>query len=188
MYIPKLKKKYQGKIVGQLKKELGYKSIMAVPRLKKIVINIGIGKAVSNPKMLETKLQELTLIAGQKAIPTRAKNSISNFKLRKGDKIGTKVTLRKNRMYEFLQRLIDIALPRVRDFQGLPDNSFDKMGNYNIGIEEHIIFPEISLDKVDKITGMNIAFVTTNNDTKGSLALLKAFGMPLKNLINKINR
>ncbi len=181
-YIPLLKKKYQKEIIPTLKKTLGHTSVMQVPKLKKICINQGLGSAISNPKQLDTALQELTLITGQKAVPTKAKKSISQFKLREGMAIGARVTLRGSYMYEFLNRLISLALPCVRDFKGLSEKAFDKQGNYTLGIKEQLIFPEINIDKVNNVTGMNITFVTSTQNTKESYALLKAFGFPFKNL------
>ena len=177
---PILKKKYTQAITSKMVAEFGYKSVMQVPKITKIVLNKGIGSAVADKKLLEEGIQELTLIAGQKAITTVAKASISNFKLREGMKIGAKVTLHSNRMYEFLDRLINIALPRVRDFNGLNPKSFDGRGNYSIGIKEQIIFPEISIDKVKKITGLEITIVTNTEDDKEAYALLKHFGLPFR--------
>ncbi len=175
---PRLKEKYLGEIVPALKEKFQYKSIMQVPKLVKVTINKGIGEAVADKKMVDVGVEELTTITGQKAIPTIAKNSVSNFKLREGMPIGAKVTLRGDRMYEFLDRLMTVALPRVRDFRGIKERGFDGRGNYTLGIREQIIFPEISIDKVNKITGMDITFVTTANTDEESLALLKAFGLP----------
>ncbi|MEM7174048.1 MAG: 50S ribosomal protein L5 [Bacteroidota bacterium] len=180
MKTPRLKKKYQEKIIPELKKQLGYTSPMQVPKLEKIVINQGLGEAIGNAKILENALEEITLIAGQKAVSTKAKKSISNFKLREGMAIGAKVTLRSHHMYEFLDRLITISLPRSRDFKGISPKGFDQQGNYTLGIKEQIIFLEISMDKVSKLTGMNITFVTSCKDQKISYALLKAFGLPFK--------
>jgi large subunit ribosomal protein L5 len=178
MASPRLKEKYQNEIVPQLKDRFQYKSVMQVPKLKKIAINKGIGDAVSDKKLVDIGVDELTLIAGQKAVPTIAKKSVSNFKLREGMPIGAKVTLRGDRMYEFLDRLMTIALPRVRDFKGVKEKGFDGRGNYTLGIQEQIIFPEISIDKVSKISGMDITFVTSANTDEESLELLKSFGMP----------
>ena len=155
-----------------------YKSIMQVPKLTKITVNKGIGAAVADKKLVDVGVEELTTITGQKAVPTKAKTSISNFKLREGMPIGARVTLRGDKMYEFLDRLMSIALPRVRDFKGIKDSGFDGRGNYTLGVKEQIIFPEISIDKVSKISGMDITFVTTANSDEESYELLKAFGMP----------
>ncbi|MFI3321944.1 MAG: 50S ribosomal protein L5 [Rikenellaceae bacterium] len=178
-YTPSLKTKYNEEIRQELLKEFGYKSIMEVPRLEKIVINQGIGQAVSDKKLIETAQSELSIIAGQKAVLTYSKKDISNFKLRKGMPIGVKVTLRKDRMYEYLERLICISLPRIRDFKGVSDK-FDGQGNYTLGITEQIIFPEIDIDKVTKILGVEMTFVTTAKTDKEAHALLKAFGIPFK--------
>jgi large subunit ribosomal protein L5 len=183
-YIPRLKKKYREDVVPALMEQFQYSSIMQVPRLEKICINQGIGAATQDKKMVDNALQEMSIIAGQLAVPTRAKKSVSNFKLREGMTIGARVTLRDIRMYEFLDRLISVALPRVRDFRGINDKSFDGRGNYSMGITEQIIFPEIDLDKVSQITGMDITFVTTANTDAEAMALLKAMGMPFKNQRN----
>lgn len=176
----RLKVKYFKEIVPKLKEQFGYKNVMQVPRLEKIVINMGVGQAVQDPKILEEAVKDLETITGQKPSIRTAKKSISNFKLREGMKIGAKVTLRRERMYEFLDRLITIALPRVRDFRGVPDKSFDGRGNYTLGIKEQIIFPEINVDKVNKILGMDITFVTTAKTDKEAYELLSAFGMPFR--------
>ncbi|MBN1951849.1 MAG: 50S ribosomal protein L5 [Bacteroidales bacterium] len=181
---PNLKKKYQEEIIPALTKEYNYKSVMQVPRLSKIVINQGVGQAVADKKLIDTAQEELTLIAGQKAIQTFSKKDISNFKLRKKMPIGVKVTLRRERMYEFLERLIRVALPRIRDFQGI-SAKLDGRGNYTLGITEQIIFPEIDIDKINKILGMEITFVTSANTDEEAMALLKEFGLPFKN--NKKN-
>ncbi len=178
---PRLKDKYLSEIVPALKDKFQYKSIMQVPKITKISINKGIGAAVSDKKLVDVGVEELTTISGQHAVATIAKNSISNFKLREGMPIGARVTLRGNRMYEFLDRLMTVALPRVRDFRGISDKAFDGRGNYTLGVKEQIIFPEISIDKVNKITGMDITFVTTAKTDEESLELLKAFGMPFVN-------
>ena len=183
-YVPNLRKKYNEEIVPQLMEQFNYSSIMEVPKLIKISINQGLGDATQDKKLVDVALNDLSTLAGQKAVPTKAKKSVSNFKLREGMVIGARVTLRKNRMYEFLERLVAVALPRVRDFRGINDRSFDGRGNYTLGISEHIIFPEIDLDKVNKITGMDISFVTTAQTDAEALALLKAFGMPFKNQQN----
>ena len=179
-YIPTLKKQYREVIVPALMKEFGYKSVMQVPKLEKIVINQGMGAAVGDKKLIEVAQAELTTIAGQKAVVTVSKKDISNFKLRKGMPIGVKVTLRGERMYEFLDRLIAIALPRIRDFKGINDK-FDGKGNYTLGIEEQIIFPEIDIDKISKILGMEISFVCSSTSDEESYSLLRQFGLPFKN-------
>ena len=178
MASPRLKEKYSKEIVPELKEKFQYKSIMQVPKLSKIAINRGIGAAVSDKKMVDTGVEELTMITGQQAVATIAKKSVSNFKLREGMPIGAKVTLRGDRMYEFLDRLMTVALPRVRDFKGIREKGFDGRGNYTLGVEEQIIFPEISIDKIKSISGMDITFVTTADTDEESLALLRAFGMP----------
>lgn len=178
---PRLKAKYESEIVSQLKEKFQYKSIMQVPRLTKIVINKGIGAAVADKKLVDVGVEELGLITGQKAIATISKKAVSNFKLRENMPIGAKVTLRGERMYEFLDRLTAIAMPRVRDFRGISDKGFDGRGNYTFGVKEQIIFPEISIEKVSKITGMDITFVTSTNSDEESYELLKALGMPFTN-------
>jgi len=178
MATPRLKEKYTKDVVKQLQDKFQYKSVMQVPRLSKIVINKGIGAAVADKKLIDAGLEEITIIAGQKAIPTMSKKAVSNFKLREKMPIGVKVTLRGDRMFEFLDRLTSIALPRVRDFQGINDKGFDGRGNYTFGVKEQIIFPEIQIDKVNKISGMDISFVTTANTDEESYELLKALGMP----------
>jgi large subunit ribosomal protein L5 len=183
-YTPNLKKKYKEEIIPSLKKEFGYKSIMQVPKLEKIVINQGVGQAVADKKMLDVALQEVTEITGQKAVSTLSKKDISNFKLRKKMPIGVKVTLRRDRMYEFLERLVAVSLPRVRDFRGI-GNKFDGRGNYTLAIEEQIIYPEINIDKVSKILGMNITFVTSADTDEEGYALLREFGLPFKNINKK---
>ena len=180
-YQPRLKKKYRDEIVPKLMEQFQYKSVMQVPKLLKVSINQGIGDAVSDKKLVDSALNELSTIVGQKAVPTKAKTSVSNFKLREGMTIGAKVTLRNDQMYEFLDRLVSIALPRVRDFKGINEKSFDGRGNYTMGMTEHIIFPEIDIDKVNKIVGMDISFVTSaKNDTEAML-LLKELGLPFRN-------
>ncbi|MDZ7690474.1 MAG: 50S ribosomal protein L5 [Balneolaceae bacterium] len=174
----RLKTVYEEEIVPQLKEQFGYDNMMAVPKLVKIVVNSGVGDAVENEKTLETVADNIAKITGQHPIKTRSKKSISNFKLREGMPIGCKVTLRKQIMFEFFDRLINLALPRERDFQGVPDKSFDGRGNYTLGITEHTIFPEIDTDNVDKIHGMDITFVTTTETDEEAYALLKGFGMP----------
>jgi large subunit ribosomal protein L5 len=180
-YTPRLKAKYKEEVVPALMEQFGYKSIMEVPKLQKICINQGLGKATQDKKVVETALKEMSVIAGQKAVPTKAKKSVSNFKLREGMTIGARVTLRDIKMYEFLDRLISVALPRVRDFRGINDKSFDGRGNYSMGITEQIIFPEIDLDKISSIQGMDVTFVTTADTDAEALALLKLLGLPFKN-------
>lgn len=178
MAIPRLKDKYISEIIPLLKEKFQYKSVMQVPKMVKIAINRGIGDAVSDKKLVDVGVLELTTVTGQQAVATIAKKSVSNFKLREGMPIGAKVTLRGDRMYEFLDRLLTVALPRVRDFKGVKSRGFDGRGNYSLGVQEQIIFPEISIDKINKIAGMDITFVTTAKTDEESLALLKAFGMP----------
>ncbi|HBG88114.1 MAG TPA: 50S ribosomal protein L5 [Marinilabiliaceae bacterium] len=180
-YTPSLKTKYFDEIVPSLKKEFSYKSVMQVPRLEKIVINQGVGAAVADKKLIETSIKELTGITGQQAIACYSKKDISNFKLRRKMPIGVKVTLRKDKMYEFLERLVRVALPRIRDFKGI-DSKLDGRGNYTLGITEQIIFPEINIDNVSKIMGMNITFVTSGKSDEEAYALLREFGLPFKNL------
>lgn len=182
---PRLKVKYKEEIAPQLKEKFQYKSVMQVPKIEKIVLNQGINSASSTKKVVDTAVEEMSLITGQKAVPTLAKQAISNFKLREGMPVGVKVTLRKERMYEFLDRLVSVALPRVRDFRGINDKSFDGRGNFTLGITEQIIFPEIDLDKVDKINGMDITIVTSANTDEEAYELLKLFGMPFKNANKK---
>lgn len=174
----RLKERYENEIVKSLMTKFNYSSVMQVPAMEKIVINIGVGDAVSNSKLLDEAVEELTLISGQKPVITRAKKSIAGFKLREGMPIGCKVTLRGERMYEFLDKLISISLPRVRDFRGVPKNSFDGRGNYTLGIKEQLIFPEINFDKVNKIRGMDIVFVTTAKTDEEGHELLAQLGMP----------
>lgn len=181
MAIPRLKEKYLKEIVPQLREKFQYKSVMQAPRVLKITINKGIGIAVADKKLVDVGIEELTAITGQKAVPTLAKKSVSNFKLREGMPIGAKVTLRGARMYEFIDRLMTVALPRVRDFRGINDKGFDGRGNYTLGVTEQIIFPEISIDKVTRISGMNITFVTSAETDEECFELLKAFGMPFAN-------
>lgn len=180
-YIPRLKTKYKEEIVPKLMEQFNYKSIMQVPRLTKICLNQGVGAATQDKKLADNALKEMTMIAGQKAVPTKARKSISNFKLRDDMVIGARVTLRDEKMFEFLDRLIAVALPRVRDFRGINDKSFDGRGNFSMGVTEQIIFPEIDIDKVNKITGMDITIVTTANTDAEALALLKFMGIPFKN-------
>ena len=179
-YVPTLKKMYKEQVVPALVKEFNYSSVMQVPVLEKIVINQGLGQAIGDKKILETAIEELTKITGQRAVTTRSKKDISNFKLRKGMPIGARVTLRQNKMYEFLERLVAVALPRIRDFKVINDK-FDGQGNYTLGITEQIIFPEIDIDKINKILGMEITFVTTAKTDEEAYALLKQFGLPFKN-------
>ena len=179
-YTPTLKTNYREQIVPALMKEFGYKSIMQVPRLQKIVVNQGMGQAVADKKLIEVAAEELSLITGQKAVTTKSRKDISNFKLRKGMPIGVKVTLRGERMYEFLERLIAVALPRIRDFKGI-NEKFDGKGNYTLGVAEQIIFPEIDIDKITKIFGMEITFVTSAKSDEEAYALLREFGLPFKN-------
>ncbi|UYZ58909.1 50S ribosomal protein L5 [Hymenobacter latericus] len=177
----RLKEIYNKEIRQQLQEKFQFKSTMQVPRITKICINRGIGKAVADKKLVDNGVEELTTITGQKAVPTIAKRSVSNFKLREGMPIGARVTLRGEQMYEFLDRLLTIALPRVRDFKGISDKGFDGRGNYTLGIKEQIIFPEISIDKIKEISGMDITFVTTAENDEQSYELLRAFGMPFAN-------
>ncbi len=179
-YVPNLKTKYNEEIIPALKSEFNYTSVMQVPRLKKIVLNQGVGKATADRKLIDSALNEMTAIAGQKAVSTLSRKDISNFKLRKNVAIGVKVTLRRQQMYEFLERLICVALPRIRDFQGV-GSKLDGRGNYTIGITEQIIFPEIDIDKINHIMGMDITFVTSAKTDEEAYALLKAFGIPFKN-------
>ena len=174
----RLKEKYQDEIVDALIKKFGYKNIMEVPKLDKVVINMGVGEAKENAKLLESAMHDLEIIAGQKPVITKAKKSIANFKIREGMSIGCKVTLRGEKMYEFVDRLINLALPRVRDFRGVSANSFDGRGNYALGIKEQLIFPEIEYDKIDKVRGMDIVFVTTAKTDEEARELLAQFNMP----------
>ena len=183
MSTTRLKKKYRSEIIPALNEQFGYKSIMEVPKLLKICLNQGLGGATQDKKLVDNAVTEMTAITGQKAVSVKAKKSVSNFKLREFMPIGAKVTLRNERMYEFLDRLVSIALPRVRDFRGINDKSFDGRGNYTLGVTEQIIFPEMVLDQINKITGMDITFVTTAKTDAEGLALLKALGMPFKNQI-----
>jgi large subunit ribosomal protein L5 len=179
-YIPTLKTKYNEEIIPELMKKFGYASVMQTPRLQKIVLNQGVGQAIADKKLIDVAQEELSVIAGQKAVQTVSKKDISNFKLRRGMPIGVKVTLRRDRMYEFLERLVNVALPRIRDFNGV-SAKFDGKGNYTMGITEQIIFPEIDIDKISKIMGMEITFVTSAPTDEEGHALLKAFGLPFKN-------
>ncbi|MDA3882343.1 MAG: 50S ribosomal protein L5 [Bacteroidales bacterium] len=178
-YKPQLQTKYYEQIVPNLLKEFGYKSKMQVPKITKIVINQGIGKAVADKKLIDNAIEEMTLITGQKAVPTYSRKDISNFKLRRGVAIGVRVTLRREKMYEFLERLISAALPRIRDFQGL-NTKLDRKGNYTFGISEQIIFPEIDIDKISQMLGMDITIVTSAHTDEEGLSLLKEFGIPFK--------
>lgn len=176
----RLQEKYQTELVGSLQKQLGAKSKMQVPRLEKIVLNVTFAEAVQNPKLLDTAAAELTTIAGQKAVLTRSKKAISNFKLRQGIPLGARVTLRREKMYAFLDRLINLGLPRVRDFRGLPPKGFDGRGNYNMGLKEQIVFPEINYDRVDKVRGLSITICTSAQTDAHGRALLEAMGMPFR--------
>jgi large subunit ribosomal protein L5 len=177
----RLKETYQTDLMPALSKEFSYTSPMEVPRLEKIVLNMGLGEAIQNIKVLDAAMEELTLIAGQRPVVTRARKSIASFKLREGMPIGCMVTLRKGMMYDFFDKLVNVALPRVRDFRGLSDKSLDGRGNFTVGIKEHIIFPEIEYDKIDKIKGLNITIVTTAKTDEEGKALLKMMGMPFRN-------
>ncbi len=177
-YTPRLKQRYREEIVPELMKQFGYKNVMQVPRLLKISVNKGIGEATQNKKVLDDAVAELRNVTGQHPAVRKARKSVSNFKLRQGMPIGVAVTLRGDRMYEFLDRLVTLALPRVRDFRGVPDKSFDGRGNYSLGIQEQIIFPEINVDKIDRINGMDVTFVTSAKTDEEAYALLKALGMP----------
>jgi large subunit ribosomal protein L5 len=179
-YTPRLQKVYREEVIPALKEKFAYPSVMAVPKLVKITLNQGVNGATSDKKLVDLAVKEMTEITGQKAVPTIAKKSVSNFKLREGMPIGAKVTLRRERMYEFLDRLISVSLPRVRDFQGISNKGFDGRGNYTFGITEQIIFPEIDIDKVSKISGMNITIVTTANTDQEAFELLKLMGIPFK--------
>ncbi|MBX3270842.1 MAG: 50S ribosomal protein L5 [Sandaracinaceae bacterium] len=179
-YVNRLAKRYDAELVPALKKELGLDNVMQVPRLQKIVVNMGLGEAVQNAKMLDAAVEEITAITGQKPVITRAKKSIASFKLRENAAIGCMVTLRKGRMWDFADRLISLALPRVRDFRGISPKAFDGRGNYTLGIREQIVFPEINYDKIDKIRGMNVTFVTTAETDEHGRALLAALGMPFR--------
>ncbi len=174
----RLQEFYRKEVVPVLSRRFNYKNVLQVPRLEKISINVGVGAATQDPKILETVARDIENICGQKPVITKAKKSVSNFKLREGMKIGCKVTLRKARMYEFLDRLINISIPRIRDFRGVPDKSFDGRGNYTLGIKEHVIFPEINIDNITKLFGMDVTFVTTAKTDEEALELLRAFGMP----------
>lgn len=179
-YIPRLKEEYKERVTASLKEEFGYKNVMEIPKLEKIVLSRGVGAAVADKKLIDYAMDELTAITGQKAVATLSKKDVASFKLRKGMPIGVKVTLRGERMYEFLDRLITVSLPRVRDFQGIKATGFDGRGNYNLGITEQIIFPEINIDKVNKISGMDITFVTSAQTDKEAKSLLTELGLPFK--------
>ena len=179
-YVPRLKKVYKEKIAPELFKELGYTSVMQIPAVKKVVVSMGVGEALTNKKLLDAAVTDLTQITGQKAVKTRAKKSIANFKLREGQEVGAMVTLRGTIMYEFLDRLINVALPRVKDFRGIKSTGFDGHGNFSLGITEQIIFPEIDFDKIVKVSGMNISIVTTARTDNEARALLTKFGMPFR--------
>jgi large subunit ribosomal protein L5 len=178
--VPRLKTYYEENAVPALVKEFGYKNTMEVPRLVKVTLNMGLGEAIQNPKLIETAVFEITTIAGQKPVVTKARKSIASFKLREGQSIGAMVTLRRERMYEFLDRLISVAIPRIRDFRGISPKAFDGRGNYSLGIKEQIVFTEINYDKVDKIKGMNVTIVTTAKTDEEGRALLKNMGMPFR--------
>ena len=180
-YTPRLQKKFHEEAIPALMKKFGYKSIMQAPRLEKICLNRGVNGAVTDKKLVDIAVDELSTISGQKAMATLSKKDISNFKLRKGMPVGVRVTLRDTQMYEFLDRLISVALPRIRDFKGINDKGFDGRGNYTLGITEQIIFPEINIDKINKIMGMDITFVTSADNDVEALELLKQFGLPFKN-------
>ena len=176
----RLRETYDNEIIPQMMTKFGYKNKLQVPKIEKIVINMGVGEAKENSKLLESAMRDLEIISGQKPVPTRAKNSVANFKIREGMAIGCKVTLRGERMYEFADRLINLALPRVRDFRGISADAFDGRGNYSLGIKEQLIFPEIEYDKVDKVRGMDIIFVTSAHTDEEAKALLACFNMPFK--------
>jgi len=184
-YSPRLADKYTKDVIPALMKKFAYKSVMQAPRLEKICINRGVNGAVTDKKLVDVAMDELNMITGQKAVPTMSKKDISNFKLRKGMPIGARVTLRGVKMYEFLDRLVSVALPRVRDFKGISEKAFDGRGNYTLGVTEQIIFPEIDIDKVNKITGLDITLVTTAKTNEEAYELLKELGMPFKNIIKK---
>jgi large subunit ribosomal protein L5 len=180
-YEPRLRKKYKDEIIPQLMKEFSFRNVMQVPKLDRVVINMGLGEAVQNAKVIESAVEELTAITGRKPIVTRAKKSIATFKLREGMPIGVMVTLRGAQMYDFVDRLISLALPRTRDFKGVSPKAFDGRGNYTLGIREQIVFPEVNYDKIDRIKGMNVTFVTTAETDEQGRALLKSLGMPFRN-------
>ncbi|HAH57004.1 MAG: 50S ribosomal protein L5 [Lentimicrobium sp.] len=180
-YSPRLKDKYQQEIIPALTEQFNYKTVMQVPRLLKISVNQGLGTAIADKKLIDAGINEMSAITGQRAVATKSRKDISNFKLRRGMPIGVRVTLRGERMYEFLDRLVSVAIPRIRDFRGINEKGFDGRGNYTLGVTEQIIFPEVLIDKVSKINGMDITFVTSANTDKECLALLKEFGLPFKN-------
>jgi large subunit ribosomal protein L5 len=180
-YEPRLRKKYKEEIIPQLMKDFSFRNIMQVPKLERVIINMGLGEAVQNAKLIESAVEELTAITGRKPIVTRAKKSIASFKLREGMPIGVMVTLRGEQMYDFVDRLVSIALPRTRDFKGISPKAFDGRGNYTLGIREQIVFPEVNYDKIDRIKGMNVTFVTTAKTDEQGRALLKSLGMPFRN-------
>ena len=179
-YVPRLKKVYTEQIMPELKKEFNYSSVMQIPRLKKVVVSMGVGVALTNRKLLDAAVTDLETITGQKAVKTKARKSIANFKLREGNEIGAMVTLRGARMYEFLDRFINVALPRVKDFRGVNPNGFDGRGNYSVGITEQIIFPEIDFDKIERISGLNVNVVTSDETDQEARSLLAKFGMPFR--------
>ena len=176
----RLKEYYKNELISELQKKFNYTNVMQAPRLEKVVINIGLGEAIANPKAIDAAVNDIMIIAGQKPVVTRAKKSIAGFKLREGMPIGAKVTLRSTRMYEFVDRLLNVAVPRIRDFQGVSPHAFDGRGNYSLGIKEQLIFPEINYDKIDKLRGMDIVFVTTAQTDEEAKELLRGFGMPFK--------
>jgi len=180
-YEPRLRKRYKEEIIPQLMKDFSFRNIMQVPKLERVIVNMGLGEAVQNAKLIESAVEELTAITGRKPIVTRAKKSIASFKLREGMPIGVMVTLRGEQMYDFVDRLISIALPRTRDFKGISPKAFDGRGNYTLGIREQIVFPEINYDKIDRIKGMNVTLVTTAETDEQGRALLKSLGMPFRN-------
>ena len=187
--IPRLKEKYKNEIIKNLMSKLNYKNIYAVPKIEKVVINMGLGADASDQKKIKSSIQDISVITGQHPIVTKFKKSISNFKSRKGASAGLKVTLRNNRMYEFIDRMVNIALPRIKDFKGLKESSCDKFGNFSFGIKEHIIFPEINFDKVDSIKGLDVTIVTTSKSKEDTILLLKEFNFPIiKNLEKKIKK
>ena len=179
-YVPRLKSQYKAKITAEMIKEFNYKSAMQVPRLEKIILSVGCGEAIANKKLLDSAVSELGLITGQKAVKTKARKSIANFKVREGYEVGAKVSLRGNYMWEFLDRLINVALPRVKDFRGVNPNAFDGRGSYSLGIKEQIIFPEIDYDKIERVSGLNVAIVTTADTDKEARSLLAKLGMPFR--------
>ncbi|MDY7027848.1 MAG: 50S ribosomal protein L5 [Sediminispirochaetaceae bacterium] len=179
-YVPRLKKEYKDRIAAELKEEFGYSTPMQIPRIEKVSVSAGVGEAITNKNLLESAVKELAMITGQQPVKTKARKSISNFKLREGMEIGAKVTLRGDKMWEFLDRLMNIALPRVKDFRGVNPNAFDGHGNYSLGVQEQIIFPEIDYDNIEKISGLNVAIVTTADTDQEAKALLTKLGMPFR--------